>query len=452
MGKNHFVYTEEKNFKRDGKVIRFSGMCIGSWLNIEHFMFGMPGPEKLIFDTVSSVFGKETGKEFFEKFRYHFLEEEDFKFLSTCGINLIRVPFNYRLFIDDENPKKFKEEGFYWFDRILEFCRKYEIYLMPDLHSVPGGQNPDWHSDNLTGISQFWQYQVFQNQMIEMWGKIASYYKDEPMILGYDILNEPYLMQEENRLNQFYQKVTDEIRKEDLNHIIFLEGDHFAMDFRKIEKISDSNTAVSFHFYPTVWAPELLTEIYSREERKIRFFQILEEIFKTMEHLQVPALCGEFGYDIDPENSRKAMELLEDTIELLRKNGLSWTVWTYKDVQILGICYPMVSSAWADLARKIKKKWTHYKEMEQAKRIMTELCRLAEFEEADERMKYYMQFRIRGILYQLQMKYILLPEIRNYTKDRFLSLAEDWSFKKCEMYEEYAELLRKKSYYNVRGQ
>ena len=222
MERGQFIYVENQNFKRNGQIIKFSGLCIGTWLNIEHFMFGMPGPEQVICDTIEKAYGKEVKKEFFGEFRKNFLDENDFAFLHKCGVNLIRVPFHYGLFIDDEDPETFKEEGFIWFDRILEFCRKYGIYLMPDLHSVPGGQNPDWHSDNETGIPQFWKYYVFQKQVINLWKKFASHYKNEAMILGYDILNEPYLMDAPNVLDKFYQEVTEAIRKEDRNHIIFL--------------------------------------------------------------------------------------------------------------------------------------------------------------------------------------------------------------------------------------
>lgn len=98
-------------------------------------------------------------------------------------MNLLRVPFSYRLFIDDENPGVYKEEGFGYMDRLLALCSKYEIFLMPDLHTVPGGQNPDWHSDNTTGIPQFWHFRIFQEQIVKLWQDIAQRYQDEPFLV-----------------------------------------------------------------------------------------------------------------------------------------------------------------------------------------------------------------------------------------------------------------------------
>ena len=45
--------------------------------------------------------------------------------------------------------------------------------VVPDLHTVPGGQNPDWHSDNGTGYTLFWQYGVFRQQMVMLWKEIV---------------------------------------------------------------------------------------------------------------------------------------------------------------------------------------------------------------------------------------------------------------------------------------
>ena len=46
------------------------------------------------------------------------------------------------------NPRVFKESGFKHLDRVIEICAQHGIYTILDLHTAPGGQNPDWHSDN----------------------------------------------------------------------------------------------------------------------------------------------------------------------------------------------------------------------------------------------------------------------------------------------------------------
>lgn len=55
-----FVKVNGMEFTKAGKEILFRGMGIGSWLNMEHFMLGIPTPDNQIRKTVKEVFGKET--------------------------------------------------------------------------------------------------------------------------------------------------------------------------------------------------------------------------------------------------------------------------------------------------------------------------------------------------------------------------------------------------------
>ncbi len=107
-----FVKVKGKEFYYKGEPILFSGLGVGSWLNMEHFMLGLPGTDAQIRKTFEEVLGKEDGEKFFESFILNFLTDEDFRFLKETGVNLLRVPFSYRLFIDDLNPHTYKEEGF----------------------------------------------------------------------------------------------------------------------------------------------------------------------------------------------------------------------------------------------------------------------------------------------------------------------------------------------------
>lgn len=88
----------------------------------------------------------------------HFFSEEDAKFLALKGLNSLRLPFNYRHFEDDSNPRVLKEEGFKHLDRVIDICARHGIYTILDMHTAPGGQNADWHSDNSTNYAAFWDY------------------------------------------------------------------------------------------------------------------------------------------------------------------------------------------------------------------------------------------------------------------------------------------------------
>lgn len=441
--KKKFITVSQTEFTKGGKPLLFRGVGIGSWLNLEHFMVGIPTPDNQIRTSFKNVFGESVAEQFWDSFTKNFITDKDFAFLKECGVNVVRVPFNYRLFIDDEHPETYKSAGFEYFDYLLDLCTEYEIYLLPDLHTVPGGQNPDWHSDNNTGIPQFWFYKVFRNQIVKLWKAIAQRYSDKEYLLGYDVLNEPYLIDTPDILTEFYDDITRAIRTVDNNHIIFLEGDHFAMQFDCIHHIYDDNTALTFHYYPTVWEPELFSPKYDKEKRQKKFEEILVNIASIRDQFHRPILCGEAGYDIDKENVRHTIELLEDTLKLFNIHNISWTLWCYKDAQFMGMCYPKSDSPWMKFVDKVHTSWTHYKEMEQAEELMNYITRFPEFANASKNLKYFMQFRQRGILYRFQTECILLPLLHSYTANEIMELPKSLLFENCEYYTEYADLLKR---------
>ncbi|MCI1984315.1 MAG: glycoside hydrolase family 5 protein [Bifidobacteriaceae bacterium] len=436
-----FVTVEGDEFTYRGTPITFRGLGIGSWLNMEHFMVGMPGTDHQIREAFSETFSEKQSQAFFDDFVESFASDDDFAYLKSLGINFIRVPFNYRLFIDDENPEVLKETGFRYFDRLFALCRKYEIFCMPDLHAVPGGQNPDWHSDNMTGVPQFWHFDVFQSQIVSLWKTIARHYANEPYLMGYDLLNEPYLMPSRpGALQSFYEKVTAAIREVDTNHVILLEGDFFAMDFSAIKSIADKNTAITFHYYPTVWHPEMVARDYPREQWKRDCEDGFDTMIAKMRAFGRPLLCGEAGYEIAGDEMSHVIAMTEDTLDVFEKNHVSWTLWSYKDAQFMGLVYPKSETPWMAFVDEIHERWNHHLEMDEGKDIVAAVSHMFPGTTSDT-TKYELQFRQRALMFVLQKEQILKPQLQRWGWDRVEKMPASFRFSQCNVHKEYAEVI-----------
>jgi endo-1,4-beta-mannosidase len=435
-----YISVRDKQFTYRGRPIRLRGFGVGTWLNLEHFMIGLPTPEQMIKSTFDSVLGIPAEKEFFNRYHREFFKEGDFRLLKECGVNFIRVPFNYRLFLEDNLTEEYKEEGFICFDKLFALCRKYEIFVLMDLHAAPGSQNPDWHSDNSYGVPLFWEYQVFRRQMTKLWAELASRYREEPYLMGYDLLNEP-AMAKWPMLNEFYEETINAIRAVDKNHVIVLEGDYFSMDFSGLRHFQDNQLALSFHYYPTVWHPDLLEPSLDREVRKEKIADGLDALLKIRDQFDCPAFCGEYGYGADCGDSEFTLELLKDTLELLEDRKVDWLLWCYKDAHFMSMVSPKQTSAWMELTGRIGKEWTQDIEREQASRILDFIEKEC-FPDITKEDRYLLQFRMRACLYVLQKKYVLLPNLERIPPEKLLGLPFDFAYENCEIYREFMALIK----------
>jgi hypothetical protein len=119
------------------------------------------------------------------------------------------------------------------------------------MHAVPGGQNPDWHSDNPTGYAAFWDYKDHQDRTVWLWEQIAARYRDNPWVAGYNPLNEP-CDPEHVRLPAFYARIEKAIRAIDGNHILWLDGNTFAMEWKGFDSVLP-NCVYAMHDYSVSW-------------------------------------------------------------------------------------------------------------------------------------------------------------------------------------------------------
>jgi Cellulase (glycosyl hydrolase family 5). len=119
------------------------------------------------------------------------------------------------------------------------------------MHTVPGGQNPDWHSDNPTSYAAFWDYKDHQDRTVWLWEQIVARYKHNAWVAGYNPLNEP-CDPEHVRLPAFYARIEKAIRAIDPRHILWLDGNTFAMEWKGFDTVLP-NCVYAMHDY-AVWS------------------------------------------------------------------------------------------------------------------------------------------------------------------------------------------------------
>jgi len=89
--------------------------------------------------------------------------------------------------------------------------------------------------------------QDHQDRTVWLWEQIAARYKDNAWVAGYNPLNEP-CDPEHVRLPAFYDRLEPAIRKVDPNHMLWLDGNTFAMEWRGFNKVLP-NCVYAMHDY-----------------------------------------------------------------------------------------------------------------------------------------------------------------------------------------------------------
>ena len=310
-----FVHVQGVNLIRpDGEKLFIVGTNLGNWLNPEGYMFGLKRTNSawMIDEMLCEMVGPDFTAKFWQGFKDNYITRSDIEFIARTGANTIRLPFNYKLFTDEDYMGlTAKQDGFARIDSVIDWCRDNGLYLVLDMHDCPGGQTGD-NIDNGHGYPWLFESEYSQQLFCKVWQDIANRYKNEPVILGYELMNEPIAPFFDNKedlnakLEPLYKRAVSAIRKVDTNHIILLGGAQWNSIFTMFQDWTfDHNIMYTCHRY----GGDATTEA-------IRSFIDFRD--KT----GLPMYMGEIGHNTD--------EWQADFVKVMRENNIGYTFWPYK--------------------------------------------------------------------------------------------------------------------------
>ncbi len=202
-----------------------------------------------------------------------------------------------------------------------------------------------WFLKNLdpalvAAFQNFWKYSAYkelQDHYILAWKKVAKRFKDNPYVIGYDLMNEPYAGDlgmnvsgtfEKTQLKEFYDRLIPAIRSVDQNKYLFFEPTSLGVNsglFSSLPKINDTRAipklAYAPHCYPLFI--EAAPGPYGAAERQ----QLKEwqwERSKEIKKQNCPMIIGEVG--IDPAQAGFD-SYLHDVCNYMDSVQGGWTYW-----------------------------------------------------------------------------------------------------------------------------
>ena len=82
----------------NGREVLLRGFGLGGWMNMENFITGYAAKEEAQRQAIRRVLGHDNYEFFFDRFLDYFFGRDDAQFLASLGLNLLRLPVNYRHF------------------------------------------------------------------------------------------------------------------------------------------------------------------------------------------------------------------------------------------------------------------------------------------------------------------------------------------------------------------
>ncbi|HLP16738.1 MAG TPA: glycoside hydrolase family 5 protein [Bacteroidota bacterium] len=295
----------------DGKPLLLRGINLGNWLVPEGYMFKFTKTTspRLIYTAFEQMAGPEESQKFWTAFRDSYVTAKDIRFIRSLGLNSVRVPFNYRLFISDDDPERIRTANFKYLDRVIAWCRQEGLYVILDMHCAPGGQTGD-NIDDSYGYPYLFESELAQRQAAMLWKFIAKRYAKETIVIGYDLLNEPIAHFFDTshfnpRLEPVYKKIVAAIREADKNHICFLGGAQWDGNFSVFGAPFDRKLAYTWHRY---WCDTTDAEA--------------KQFIDFRKKYNTPIWLGESGENTD--------EWIAGFRRMCERNNIGWCFWPYK--------------------------------------------------------------------------------------------------------------------------
>ena len=284
------------------------GINLSNWLKPEGYMFlfdGGPQSPREIETFFNELIGPVAAQAFWTEYRRNYIAKADIDFIRNSGLNSVRIPLHYKFFLNSK-------EGFALLDPIIDCCRQAGVWVILDLHCAPGGQTGT-NIDDSWGYPWLYESSPEQQSTIDTWVQIAQHYRDEPTIIGFDLLNEPNPQfpgtpKYNPVLKSLYERITKAIREVDRNHIIVLGGAQWDTNFGIFDWPMDSKIIYTFHNY---WTPPTQ--------------ETIQPYLDFADQNNAPLWLGESGENKDT--------WIQQFVQVLEKNHVGWCFWPYKKVE-----------------------------------------------------------------------------------------------------------------------
>lgn len=320
----------------------------------------------------------------YTKERYEgFITEEDFANLSTWGIDHVRIPVDYNLVETEEG--QYLEEGFGYLQRAIDWCGKYGLNMILDLHKAVG-----YSFDENEGENGFFADEKLQERFYRLWEQFAQRFGGYGDRLAFELLNEVTDASYCETWNRIADTCIQRIRKIAPNIKILVGGywNNSVSAVKDIKLSSYENIVLNFHCYePFIFThqaahwvkgfpehfkvgfpekceiyeeyigkyfPDMLNPFCDMTEGKETvdseyFERLFAEAIQVAEERNVPLYCGEYGV-IENADAESTLKWYQTIHPVFVRHGIGRAAWSYRQMD-----FGLIEEHLKDVLEEIKR-------------------------------------------------------------------------------------------------
>jgi len=283
-----------------------------------------------------------------------FIQEEDIARIASWGLDHVRIPVDYNVLENEDGTCR--DDGFERLNRASEWCRKYGLNTVIDLHKTAGFSFDEGEKEE-----GFFDSPAYQERFLRLWEEIALRCGGDSRHVAFELLNEVTEEKYIGTWNRIAAECIRRIRKIAPDHLILVGSYHnnSAHAVPALEKPQDEKVIYNFHCYEPIafthqgarWVPFLDQNArLTLEEAGIPedFFekQFAPAIQAAREN-GTELYCGEYGVieNARPEEAVKWFRRIHETLE---KYEIARCAWTYRQMDF-GLSDPRMDAVREEL-------------------------------------------------------------------------------------------------------
>ncbi|GMP46075.1 hypothetical protein CsSME_00014367 [Camellia sinensis var. sinensis] len=225
----------------------------GSWGNDDQYVFivtntgGLHGEFQL-----TNGYGPVNAPQVMTEHWNTFIVEDDFNFISSNGINAVRIPIGWWIACDPTPPQPYVGGSLQALDNAFIWAQKYGINVIIDLHAAPGSQNGNEHSSSRDGSQEWGLSDQSIQETANVIDFLTSRYANNPTFYAVELINEPLSPGASlDSLNKYYSAGYNVVRKYSSTAYVIMSNRLGAIDPQELFPIASSleGSVIDIHYY-----------------------------------------------------------------------------------------------------------------------------------------------------------------------------------------------------------